>query len=101
MTTIKYQLNRREWLKKTGVLATGLAFSKVLIASTSKKDPTILLVSGWQDVNIGDIAHTPGLLHVLETFLPDLFCGKKVVTTRKYREFTAKIFQRSGYCTEM
>lgn len=31
---------------------------------------TILLVSGWQDVNIGDIAHTPGLLHVLETFLP-------------------------------
>ena len=35
-----------------------------------KKNPTILLVSGWQDVNIGDIGHTPGLLHVLETFLP-------------------------------
>ena len=31
---------------------------------------TLLVVSGWQDVNIGDIAHTPGLLHVLETFLP-------------------------------
>ncbi len=31
---------------------------------------TILVVSGWQDVNIGDIAHTPGLLNILETFLP-------------------------------
>lgn len=32
---------------------------------------TILLVSGWQDVNIGDIAHTPGLIHVLNTYVPD------------------------------
>lgn len=38
--------------------------------ATGKKNPVILLVSGWQDVNIGDIAHTPGLLHVLQTFLP-------------------------------
>ena len=36
-----------------------------------KKNPVILLVSGWQDINIGDIAHTPGLLNVFETFLPD------------------------------
>ena len=35
------------------------------------KTPTILLVSGWQDVNIGDIAHTPGLLEVLRTFVPE------------------------------
>ena len=26
----------------------------------------ILMLSAWQDVNIGDIAHTPGMLHVLE-----------------------------------
>ena len=38
--------------------------------ATKKSNPTILLVSGWQDVNIGDIAHTPGLLHVLETYIP-------------------------------
>lgn len=31
----------------------------------------ILLISAWQDVNIGDIAHTPGLLHVMEKFIPD------------------------------
>jgi polysaccharide pyruvyl transferase WcaK-like protein len=93
MTSIKYQLNRREWLKKTGVLTTGLAFSKVLIASTSKKNPTILLVSGWQDVNIGDIAHTPGLLHVLETFLPDA----KIILWKKsgYNKEVSRIYSEN------
>ncbi len=71
MTKTKYKLNRREWLKQTGIMATGLALSELLFAWTSKKNPTILVVSGWQDVNIGDIAHTPGLLHILETFLPE------------------------------
>lgn len=32
----------------------------------------ILLRSSWQTVNIGDIAHTPGLLTLLETYLPDV-----------------------------
>ncbi len=32
---------------------------------------TILLRSGWQTENIGDIAHTPGVLHLLEQHLPD------------------------------
>ncbi len=36
-----------------------------------KSAKTILLVSGWQDVNIGDIAHTPGLLNVFQTYLPE------------------------------
>lgn len=31
----------------------------------------ILVRSGWQDVNIGDIAHTPGLLAVLEREWPE------------------------------
>ena len=44
-----------------------------LSACNAKKTTpkTILIVSGWQDVNIGDIAHTPGLIHVLNTFMPD------------------------------
>ncbi len=33
--------------------------------------PTILLRSSWQTVNIGDIAHTPGLLAVLAEHLPE------------------------------
>ncbi|GGM90362.1 polysaccharide pyruvyl transferase [Dyadobacter beijingensis] len=36
------------------------------------KNKRILVVSGWQDVNIGDITHTPGLLHILETYLPSV-----------------------------
>lgn len=63
-------LNRRDWLKKTGILAAACILSDKIAGATIKKNPTILLVSGWQDVNIGDIGHTPGLLHVLETYLP-------------------------------
>ncbi len=33
--------------------------------------PRILLCSAWQVVNIGDIAHTPGALALLERHLPD------------------------------
>ncbi|WP_216855751.1 hypothetical protein [Paenibacillus qinlingensis] len=36
----------------------------------SKK--TILLRSSWQVVNIGDIAHTPGVLQLLKAYLPDV-----------------------------
>jgi hypothetical protein len=32
--------------------------------------PTILVKSGWQDINIGDIGHTPGLLALLERHVP-------------------------------
>ena len=32
----------------------------------------ILLRSSWQTVNIGDIAHTPGVLRLLEEHLPDV-----------------------------
>lgn len=33
--------------------------------------PTVLLRSGWQTENIGDIAHTPGLIAVLERHWPE------------------------------
>lgn len=36
-----------------------------------KRPPRILLRSSWQVVNIGDIAHTPGVLALLEEHLPD------------------------------
>ena len=35
-----------------------------------KRAPRILLRSSWQTVNIGDIAHTPGVLRLLEKHLP-------------------------------
>ena len=62
--------NRRHFLKHTSLASAGLLLTQVRMA-TAKAAPTILLVSGWQDMNIGDIAHTPGLLHVFATFLPE------------------------------
>ena len=48
------------------------ALSASLAASAQlKKKPTIMIRSGWQTVNIGDIAHTPGLLAVLEKNIPE------------------------------
>lgn len=34
------------------------------------RNPTILIKSGWQDINIGDIGHTPGLLALLKAHAP-------------------------------
>ncbi|UUO06187.1 polysaccharide pyruvyl transferase family protein [Blastopirellula sp. J2-11] len=33
---------------------------------------TVLLRSGWQTVNIGDIAHTPGVLQLMQDYLPNV-----------------------------
>lgn len=35
-----------------------------------KYTPTVMLRSGWQTINIGDIAHTPGVLAVIEKHIP-------------------------------
>ncbi|MDX9948315.1 MAG: polysaccharide pyruvyl transferase family protein [Bacteroidales bacterium] len=62
---------RREFSRYIILSALGLTMTGGLSCRTGKKTGTILIVSGWQDINIGDIAHTPGLLNVLQTFLPD------------------------------
>lgn len=64
-------MKRRQFIQQSGILAAGAVLSSQLAYAAGKTKMNILVVSGWQDVNIGDIAHTPGLLHVLETFLPE------------------------------
>lgn len=86
MTHHNKKINRRDWLKTTGAIALGTMLKNVVFGATSKSNSRILMVSGWQDVNIGDIAHTPGLLHVLETFLP---------------EATVVLWKKSGYNQEV
>ena len=56
---------RRDFLASTllATLAAGCA--------TPGRPPRILLRSSWQTVNIGDIAHTPGVLALLERHLPE------------------------------
>lgn len=41
------------------------------IISVSPRHPTLLLRSSWQTANIGDIAHTPGMLSALERWWPE------------------------------
>ncbi len=64
-------MNSRRSFLRTSCLASLGFFVTQSCKSPLGQRPTILVVSGWQDVNIGDIAHTPGLLHVLKTFIPD------------------------------
>lgn len=63
-------MKRSEFIKQTALLSIGSLLTPFITQAAKKDNPTLLLVSGWQDVNIGDIGHTPGLLHVLETFIP-------------------------------
>lgn len=58
-------MKRRTFLQ--GSLA--IALSKAVHAA-QQLPPRILLRSSWQVVNIGDIAHTPGVLALIEKHLP-------------------------------
>jgi polysaccharide pyruvyl transferase WcaK-like protein len=59
-------MTRRSFLQ---LLATVLAGAP--LSSAERRGPRILLRSSWQTVNIGDIAHTPGVLALLETHFPE------------------------------
>ena len=58
--------NRRQFL----VAAVASAIATALHGA-DRRPPRILLKSSWQTVNIGDIAHTPGVIQLLGEQLPD------------------------------
>ncbi len=60
-------MNRRSFLHSTA--AATLACARSFAAPG--RPPHIVLRSSWQTVNIGDIGHTPGLLALLEKYLPE------------------------------
>lgn len=62
-------MNRRQFITQSS-LVSAATFIPFLTRATHKENPTILITSGWQDVNIGDIAHTPGLIGLLKKRLP-------------------------------
>lgn len=63
-------MNRKEFIKQNGIILSGIFFMPLVSNLTGKKKPVIIVVSGWQDVNIGDVAHTPGLFAILNKFIP-------------------------------
>ncbi|WP_410964488.1 hypothetical protein, partial [Salmonella sp. SAL4447] len=58
-------MNRRQFLT-SAVVAT----ASPLFVGAAGAPRRILLRSSWQTVNIGDIAHTPGMLALLEKHWP-------------------------------
>lgn len=60
-------MKRREFLATTFIAL--LASS---LRANSRRTQHLVLRSSWQDVNIGDIAHTPGMLALMERYLPEL-----------------------------
>ena len=62
-------ISRRPFLSQLGLTALGATLGRLAMAADAPK--RILLRSSWQTVNIGDIAHTPGVLKLLETYLPE------------------------------
>ncbi len=59
-------LSRRTFLAASAALAAGCA-----APLGEPRRARILLRSSWQTVNIGDIAHTPGMLRLIEEELPN------------------------------
>jgi hypothetical protein len=60
-------MNRRSFLASASAAALVTALRGAVPAGRA---PRILLRSSWQIVNIGDIAHTPGVLALIEKHLP-------------------------------
>ncbi|MFO7668736.1 MAG: polysaccharide pyruvyl transferase family protein [Bacteroidales bacterium] len=64
-------MNRREFNRNLGFLSIGAFPGLFSCINLNKTHPTFLIISGWQTVNIGDIAHTPGLLALIDKFFPN------------------------------
>ncbi len=65
-------MNRREFNRNLGLISIGAISGLYACGIKSKSNsPTFLIVSGWQTANIGDIAHTPGLLALIDKYYPD------------------------------
>jgi len=60
-------MNRRTFLASASAAA---LLTALRAAAPAGRAPRILLRSSWQIVNIGDIAHTPGVLALIEKHLP-------------------------------
>jgi polysaccharide pyruvyl transferase WcaK-like protein len=63
-------MKRRHFLAGTATALASAAVHPRLFAAPQRA-PRIVLRSSWQTVNIGDIGHTPGVLALLEKYIPE------------------------------
>lgn len=64
-------LSRRQFVSQAALGAALAPWLGSLVAAAGNRPPRILLRSSWQVVNIGDIAHTPGVLALIEKHIPE------------------------------
>ena len=67
-------MKRRSFIKRSGMLACIMASLPEYGSARQNPAPVFLVVSGWQTANIGDIAHTPGMIALLYRYFPDSKC---------------------------
>ncbi|MBS0210779.1 MAG: polysaccharide pyruvyl transferase family protein [Planctomycetes bacterium] len=66
------RVSRRRFCQAASAVAiAGSILPATRARAAAGKPPHILVRSAWQTVNIGDIAHTPGVLKLLEQYLPE------------------------------
>lgn len=65
-------MNRRSLIAHLGTALAATCLGPDFALGQSSRPRRLLLRSSWQTVNIGDIAHTPGVLALLEKHLPDV-----------------------------
>ena len=68
-------VQRRTFLKNTSLAGLALALAPIADAFAAHPPAAkkkVLVRSGWQTVNIGDIGHTFGLLQIMQDFLPEV-----------------------------
>ena len=87
-------MKRSDFIRHSGFFTFSLfaPFIHNLARASGRSNPVILIVSGWQDINIGDIAHTPGLLHLLQTYLPE---SRLILWKRSYGEEVRSLLNRN------
>jgi hypothetical protein len=62
-------MKRRHFLQSSATAAAAVAARPLLAAAA--RPPRVLVRSAWQSVNIGDIAHSPGALRLIERHWPE------------------------------
>ena len=68
-------MQRRQFIQSVAGLGIAASLDSTILHArsfhASKRAPRILLRSSWQVVNIGDVAHTPGVLALIEKHIPE------------------------------
>ena len=82
---------RRRFLKAATAAATLATLDSQIAKAAGTPDPTILVISGWQAANIGDIAHTPGVLAILQKHLP---AAKLILWPKSESEETVRMLRK-------